>query len=134
MQPVILQLQQTVDCTVQYDLKCACCSSVAPVPPQLCTAANYSHPYCHAHALCAPTVQRLQQSGELVEQHTDPFSHSLARQQHGATKAAVDAAVADGKIPLLLTDVEGAQAARARGLDCLCIFLAPASPQVHTLP
>lgn len=69
-----------------------------------------------------------------MEQHTDPFSHELARQQHGTTKASVDAAAADGKIPLVLTDVEGAQAARATGLDCWCIFLAPASPQVQTLP
>ncbi len=115
-------------------MKCACCASVTPITTSAVHRCNYSHPYCHAHALCAPTVQRLQQSGELVEQHTDPFSHALARQQHGATKADVDAAVADGKIPLLLTDVEGAQAARATGLDCLCIFLAPASPQVLTLP
>lgn len=68
-----------------------------------------------------------------MEQHTDPFSHELARQQHGATKTSVEAAVADGRIPLVLTDVEGAQAARARGLDCWCIFLAPASTQVQML-
>lgn len=79
-------------------------------------------------------MQRLQQSGELVEQHSDPLTNVLARQQHGVTKASVDAAVAEGKIPLLLTDVEGAQAARATGLDCWCIFLAPASPQVPHSP
>lgn len=79
-------------------------------------------------------MQRLQQSGELLEQHTDPLTHALARQQHGVTKGSVDAAVAEGKIPLLLTDVEGAEAARARGLDCWCIFLAPASPEVQHRP
>ena len=78
-------------------------------------------------------MQRLQQSGELVEQHTDPLTNALARQQHGVTKGSVDAAVAQGKIPLLLTDVEGAQAARARGLDCWCILLAPVSPEVQHL-
>lgn len=79
-------------------------------------------------------MQRLQQSDELLEQHTDPLTHALARQQHGVTKGSVDAAVAEGKIPLLLTDVEGAEAARAGGLDCWCIFLAPASPEVHHQP
>ena len=79
-------------------------------------------------------MQRLQQSGELVEQHTEPLTNALARQRHGVTKGSVDAAVAQGKIPVLLTDVEGAQAARATGLDCWCIFLAPVSPEVQHLP
>lgn len=88
----------------------------------------------HAQRPCALTMQRLQQGGELVEQHTDPLTNAVARQQHGVTKGSVDAAVAQGKIPLLLTDVEGAQAARAKGLDCWCIFLTPASPEVQHPP
>ena len=75
-------------------------------------------------------VQSLEQRGELVEQHADPLTHPLARRQHGVTQAALQAAVTAGKIPLLLTNVEGARAAKARGLDCLCVFLAPASPEV----
>ena len=88
----------------------------------------------HVQPLCALTMQRHQQSGELLEQHTDPLTNTLAQQQHGVTKGSVDAAVAQGKIPLLLTDVEGAQAARAGGLDCWCIFMAPASPEVQHTP
>lgn len=76
-------------------------------------------------------MQSLEQRGELVEQHADPLTHPLARRQHGVTRVSLQAAVTAGKIPLLLTDVEGAQAAKARGLDCLCIFLAPASPEVY---
>lgn len=93
------------------------------------------NPFVPVGNLAMPfTMQRLQQSGELLEQHSDPLTHALARQQHGVTKGSVDAAVAEGKIPLLLTDVEGAEAARAGGLDCWCIFLAPASPEVQHRP
>lgn len=93
------------------------------------------NPFVPVGNLAMPfTMQRLQQSGELLEQHSDPLTHALARQQHGVTKGSVDAAVAEGKIPLLLTDVEGAEAARAGGLDCWCIFLAPASPEVQHWP
>ncbi|KAA6419035.1 MAG: guanylate kinase, partial [Trebouxia sp. A1-2] len=73
--------------------------------------------------------KRLEGQGELVEQHSDPFTHVLARQHHGVTKGSIAAVVAASKIPLLLTDVEGVQKAKADGLDCLSIFLAPASPQ-----
>lgn len=76
------------------------------------------------------SLQRLEGQGELVEQHSHPFTHVLARQQYGVTKGSIAAVVVAGKIPLLLTDVEGAQKAKAAGLDCLSIFLAPASPQV----
>ncbi len=78
-------------------------------------------------------MQRLEQEGELVEQHSDTFRHALARQQHGVTKASIAAVVAEGKIPLLLTDVEGAQRAKANGTDCLTVFLAPANPEVCEL-
>ena len=76
-------------------------------------------------------MQRLEGQGELLEQHSNPFTHVLARQRYGVTKGSTAAVVAAGKIPVLLTDVEGAQKAKADGLDCLSIFLAPASPQVH---
>ena len=117
-----------------------CC---AQLPPQLYKPSPaIINPLCvvgmqklgHVQPLFALTMQRLQQSGELLEQHTDPLTNTLARQQHGVTKGSVDAAVAHGKIPLLLTDVEGAQAARAAGLDCWCIFMAPASPEVQHTP
>ena len=87
----------------------------------------------HICTCCEPvcSLQRLEGQGELVEQHSDPFTHLLARQHHGVTKGSIAAVVAAGKIPLLLTDVEGAQKAKADGLDCLSIFLAPASPQVY---
>ena len=75
-------------------------------------------------------MQGLAQRGELIEQHTDPFTHASARQQHGVAKASIAAAVAEGKIPLLLTDVEGVQSAKAQGLNCLAVFAAPASLQV----
>ena len=75
-------------------------------------------------------MQSLEQRGEFVEQHVTPLTHELARQQHGVIKASIQAAVADGKIPLIITDVEGAQKAKAKGLDCWSIFLTPASPEV----
>lgn len=76
----------------------------------------------------------MEQRGELLERHADPFSHAMARQRHGVSKASIEAAVADGKIPLLLTDVEGAATVKAKGLDCLTVFLAPASPEVCLSP
>lgn len=78
-------------------------------------------------------LQRLEQQGELVQQHTDCFTHVLAQQQRGVTKASIAAVVAAGKIPLLLTDVEGVQRAQANHLDCFTVFVAPASLQVHTM-
>lgn len=75
-------------------------------------------------------LQRLEQQGELVVCHSDKLTHGLARQQVGVLKASVDAIVAEGKIPLILTDVEGMQMAKDKGMDCLTVFLAPASPQV----
>ncbi|KAL0028975.1 hypothetical protein WJX77_009213 [Trebouxia sp. C0004] len=79
--------------------------------------------------LSTEDFKRLEGQGELVEQHSDPFTHVLARQRYGVTKGSIAAVSAAGKIPLLLTDVEGAQHAKADGLDCLSIFLAPASLQ-----
>ena len=75
-------------------------------------------------------LQRLEQQGELVEQHFDPMEHALARRHHGVSKASIAAAVAEGKIPVVLTDVEAVQKAQAGRLDCLSIFLAPSSPEV----
>ena len=68
-----------------------------------------------------------------MQQHTDRFTHVLARQQRGVTKASIAAVVTAGKIPLLLTDVEGVQRAQANHLDCLTVFMAPASLEVHTV-
>ena len=77
-------------------------------------------------------LQQLEQQGELAEHHCDPISHELARRRYGVTQASIAAVAAQGRIPLILTDVQGAEAAKAKGLDCLTVFLAPNSPQVHS--
>ena len=59
-----------------------------------------------------------------------PVCHELVRRQAGTSKAAVAAIMSAGRIPLLLTDVEGAQQAKAAGQGCMTLFLAPVSAEV----
>lgn len=78
-------------------------------------------------------LQGLVDQGQLVEQHVMcPVCHELVRRRAGSSKAAVAAIMAAGRIPLLLTDVQGAQQAKQASPGCMTLFLAPVSAEVRT--
>ena len=63
-----------------------------------------------------------------------PVCHELVRRQAGTSKAAVAAIIAAGRIPLLLTDVEGAKQARAADKGCMTLFLGRVSAEASFCP
>ena len=113
---------------VCYDLACWHWSPVRAAPQLANNLCILSTAACGTD--CGLGLQVLAQQDQLLEQHSmDPVCHNLARRQAGTRKAAVADALAAGRIPLVLTDVEGAKQAKASGQDCLTLFLAPASPE-----
>ena len=66
-------------------------------------------------------------AGRFLEWHADPFKHALAAHRVGHTPEDVRAIVAAGRLPLLELESDGAEALKARVVDCLTIFLAPPS-------
>lgn len=79
----------------------------------------------------AEPLQGLVEQRQLVEQHVMcPVCHELVRRQAGTSKADVATIIAAGRIPLLLTDAEGAQQARSASKGCMTLFLAPVSAEV----
>jgi guanylate kinase len=69
-------------------------------------------------------------SGRLLEHHADLFVHEMAKHRHGTSADAIKEVIMSGKLPLLELEAEGAAAIKARGIDCLTIFLRPPSEQV----
>jgi guanylate kinase len=69
-------------------------------------------------------------SGRLLEHHSDLFVHEMAKHRHGTSAEAIKEVIMSGKLPLLELEAEGAAAIKARGIDCLTIFLRPPSEQV----
>ncbi|KAF8071222.1 GLTP1 [Scenedesmus sp. PABB004] len=69
--------------------------------------------------------------GRLLEAHADLFTHPLVTHRHGHSHEAVREVIKSGKLPLLELEAEGAEALRARGVDCLAIFLSPPSIEAH---
>ena len=68
--------------------------------------------------------------GELIVLHCDAFVHKSLRRRCGVSRASLAAVVDQGRMPVLLAGVSEVCAARASGMDCLAVFLAPPTPKV----
>jgi guanylate kinase len=70
--------------------------------------------------------------GALVEAHSELFAHSSSAHRFGHSLADLQAVIRAGKLPLLELEAEEAEAVKVtRGVDCLTLFLAPPSLEVH---
>jgi hypothetical protein len=71
-------------------------------------------------------------SGQLLEHHTDLFTHPLAMHRHGHSMEDIQAIIKEGKLPLLELEAEQTEQIKVtRAIDCLSIFMAPPSLEEH---
>lgn len=71
-------------------------------------------------------------SGQLLEHHTDLFTHPLAAHRHGHSMEDLQAIIKAGKLPLLELEAEQTEVMKlTKSVDCLSVFLAPPSLEEH---
>lgn len=71
-------------------------------------------------------------SGSLLEAHCELFKHPLATHKYGHSMDDLQAVIRAGKLPLLELEAEEVELVKVtKGVDCLSVFLAPPSLEVH---